>query len=243
MIETGQLNGEYLLKYGGYQIPFRVSFNDRKKLTIHVYPEMRVEVLAPVGRDLDVILARVQRRSRWIVRQWRYFEQFQPKQPDRRFLSGETHPYLGRHYRLKVIRDVQSDVKLVGQYFVVRHATPEDSVAIQRLLDDWYVQHAKTLFLNRVVSWLSECRPLCMAVTPTLTIRKMSHRWGSCTRRGTITLNVELIKVPLIFIDYVIVHELCHLKIHSHSDAFYRLLTRSMPDWRRRKERLDSFAT
>jgi predicted metal-dependent hydrolase len=81
-----------------------------------------------------------------------------------------------------------------------------------------------------------------MPEMPTLTVRKMTRRWGSCTKSGTVALNIDLIKVPLTFIDYVIVHELCHLKVHNHSPAFYRLLFRSMPDWKQRKERLDSFA-
>ena len=64
---------------------------------------------------------------------------------------------------------------------------------------------------------------------------------GELHQARTITLNLDLVKVPLTFIDYVIVHELCHLKIHNHSPAFYKLLTRSMPDWRQRKERLETF--
>ena len=102
------------------------------------------------------------------------------------------------------------------------------------------LRHAKSLFAKRVSHWISECRPLAMSEVPMVTVRKMTRRWGSCTS-GTITLNLDLVKVPLTFIDYVIVHGLCHLKIHSHSPAFYKLLTRSMPDWKQRKERLESF--
>ena len=243
MIENGQPDGGYLLKHGGCEIPFRLSLGDRKKLTIHVYPEMHVEVLAPAGRDLESILARIQGRARWIVKQWRYFEQFQPKQPDRRFLGGETHVYLGRQYRLKIVKGSPNDVKLIGRYFVVRCGDPDDSDAVSRLLQDWYLQHAKILFATRLSHWISECRTLGLHQIPKLIVRKMARRWGSCTRRGTITLNVDLIKVPRTFIDYVIVHELCHLRVHSHSPGFYKLLTRAMPDWRQRKERLETFVT
>lgn len=243
MIQNGQPGGGYLLKYGGCEIPFRINQGERSKLTINVFPDMRVEVLAPASKPLDAILARVDRRAQWIVKQWRYFEQYQPTQPERRFVSGETHVYLGRQYRLKVAKTPVSDVKLIGRYFRVRHSDPGDSSAISGLLRDWYVRHALVLFTARADHWLSECRALSLSEPPSLLVRPMTRRWGSCSKKGTITLNVDLVKVPLIYIDYVIVHELCHLKIHNHSPAFYRLLTRCMPDWKQRKERLEAFVT
>ncbi len=241
MIQNGQPGGGYLLKYGGCEIPFHVNQSERSKLTINVFPEMRVEVIAPSSKSLGEILTRVDRRAQWIVKQWRYFEKYQPTQPERLFVSGETHVYLGRQYRLKVLKAAVSSVKLIGRYFRVEHMNPGDSSGISDLLQEWYFSHASALFTARIDYWLSECRALSLPEAPTLLVRPMTRRWGSCSKKGTITLNVNLVKVPLIYIDYVIVHELCHLKIHNHSPAFYRLLTRCMSDWRQRKERLERF--
>jgi predicted metal-dependent hydrolase len=76
---------------------------------------------------------------------------------------------------------------------------------------------------------------------PKVVVRQMRSRWGSCTARGKITLNLKLVMVPRQLIDYVIVHELCHLAEHNHSKGFYTLLSRVMPDWEERREKLERF--
>ncbi len=75
---------------------------------------------------------------------------------------------------------------------------------------------------------------------PPLILRRLKTRWGSCSKAGRILLNTELVQAPVECIDYVIVHELCHLKVPDHSPAFHRLLNACMPDWQRRKERLEA---
>ncbi len=239
MIQEGQTGGGYLLKYGGCEIPFRIKLAERSQLTINVFPDMRVEVLAPSNRTLDAILARIDRRAKWIVKQWRYFEQYLPTQPDRRYVSGETHLYLGRQFRLKLSQGTVSEVKLVGRFFHIQHSTCGNIEEIRSLLDGWYLAHAQSLFLHRLRQCQENCRTLGRLKSPNITVRKMSRRWGSCTQAGNISLNVDLVKTPIYCIDYVIVHELCHLRVHNHSPAFYRLLTMCMPDWERRKAKLD----
>ena len=241
MIQNGQPNGGYLLNHDGRFIPIRIDLGDRSKLTINVHPNMRVEVLAPQNQPLDQILARIERRASWIVKQWQYFEEFQPTLPKRQFVSGETHVYLGRQYRLKVSKGSPSAVKLVGRYFQVQHSDRDDTDTIGSLLEAWYLNHAKCLFAHRLRKCHQECRTLGLPNDPTVTVRKMAHRWGSCTQAGNISLNIDLVKTPVYCIDYVIIHEMCHLKIHNHSPSFYRLLTRCMPDWEVRKKRLEAF--
>lgn len=239
MIHDGKPGDGYLLKYGGCEIPFHLNQAERSKLTINVHPDMRVEVLAPANKPLETILGKIDRRAQWIVKQWRFFEQYQPTQPDRRYLSGETHFYLGRQYRLKVTKGTVAEVKLIGRYFRIQHPEPHDSLRTSELLRAWYLDHAENLFKARARHWISECRALSLSGVPTLLVRRMKKRWGSCSATGKITLNVDLVKVSMIYIDYVLVHELCHLKIHNHGPAFYRLLKRCMPDWERRKARLE----
>lgn len=132
-----------------------------------------------------------------------------------------------------------SDVKLVGRFFQVRHSDRDDEIGC--LLEDWYLNHAKSVFTNRLRQCQKNCRTLELPNALTVTVRKMARRWGSCTQVGNISLNIDLVKTPVYCIDYVIIHEMCHLKIHNHSPAFYRLLTRCMPDWEKRKAKLDSF--
>ncbi|MEX1026751.1 MAG: SprT family zinc-dependent metalloprotease [Candidatus Paceibacterota bacterium] len=240
MIENGQPGGGYLLKHGSLQIPFKVQFGERQQLMIHVHPELRLEVLAPAGREIGSVLKRVDARSTWIANQWRYFERYQPTCPPRRYVSGETYLYLGRQYRLKVAKGRGSSVKLKGRFFHVLHNDRDDRDGIQRLVTDWYRDHACRLFKDRMANCLDRCKSLKLSKSPLISVRPMKRRWGSCTNSGNITLNLELVKTPVHCIDYVIAHELCHLKVHNHSPAFYRLLSRVMPDWEKRKDRLDS---
>lgn len=240
MIETRVVGGPHVLKHGSLEIPFRIEFGVRKQLTISVYPEMRLEVLAPKGREVSAVLERVDRKAKWIAQQWRHFERYRPTEPARRFISGETYVYLGRQYRLKVQASQNSSVKLKGKFLQVEHYDSKDRIGLRSLVEEWYCDHAKAIFENRMSACLVNCSSLKLPSPPTLFVRPMTRRWGSCTKKGKITLNIDLVKTPVHCIDYVIVHELCHLKVHDHSPAFYRLLTRVMPDWAQRKARLDS---
>ena len=201
---------------------------------------MRVKVTAPTGSSMDAVLARVEKRAGWIFKQIRFFEQYQPEQPIPRYVSGETHLFLGRQYRLKVGECSAEGVKLIGRFFFVWVKDRHDPRAIQNHLDAWYRDHAERLFTTRLRIAVGSTKALAIKSCPKLLIRRMERRWGSCTKAGNILLNVNLIKAPIHCVDYVIMHELCHLKVHNHGDEFYRLLMRCMPDWKARKRRLES---
>jgi predicted metal-dependent hydrolase len=227
-----------MIQFGKEKIYFDLQYADCKRLSIHVYPNLHVVVIAPFQRSLHDILIRVQKRADWIIKQKGYFEQFQPLPPDRKYISGETHFYLGRQYRLKIKKDNNECVKLIGKYLHVCTRSPWEHIKAKTLIEEWYREHAAALMMRHVHHCYSAIRRNGLPF-PRVRFRRMKTRWGSFGKAGTITLNVDLIKAPLYCIDYVIMHELCHLKYPNHGRAFYKFLGYMMPDWRQRKERLD----
>lgn len=228
----------YSLNYGRRKIVFFLSFSSRKNLNISVHPDQKVTVAAPVNRSLDDVLSRVKKRAPWIIKQKNYFERFQPLPTERKYVSGETHYYLGRQYRLKVVKSDKNDVKLIGRYFYIYTTDRNNKKMVKELLNKWYVKHAEEIF-NKRFEICYDCIKRFHIPRPQLRLRKMAKRWGSCTNSKTIFINTELVKTPLYCIDYVIMHELCHLKIRKHDKNFYKLLTKCMPDWKRRKESIE----
>ncbi len=228
------------VRYGTESIAVEVSFSQRKRLTITVNPDQTVLIKAPIAEPIVRVLEFVHRRAPWIKKQRQYFEQFKPLPLVRQYISGETFLYLGRQYRLKVMQDVNESVKLLGRYLTVSTADRQDRDRIRGLVDQWYMDHAKVLLKARYDKCLVSATQLNIE-QPEIRVRHMQRSWGTCSAKGWIHLNRELVKTPVYCIDYVIMHELCHLRHRDHSKAFYRLLSRCMPDWRQRKERLDRY--
>src|ERR1700733_14313063 len=107
------------ITYSVHRIEYRLRFSARRTIAISVFPDRSVEVIAPKGTPRDEVEARLRRRARWVIRQLSHFEQFRPRSPKRRYVGGETHLYLGRQYRLKLIKGMPEGVKLRGQFLIV----------------------------------------------------------------------------------------------------------------------------
>lgn len=217
--------------------PCRLRRTARRTLAISVQPDGSVDLVAPRDSSAEAIQAKVGRRLRWIVRQRRTFAEMNRNRTPLRYESGATHRYLGRQYRLKVRRDEPVGVKLIGGYFHVatKMGGPTE---VEGLLGHWLREKAVEQFSARLTKWENWCRERRLP-SPRLRLLKMPKRWGSSHRDGRIYLNPELVKAPSICIDYVITHEVCHLKHPQHDPAFFRLLDQSCPDWRVIKARLE----
>lgn len=224
--------------YGGKEIFFQILKTDRKTMEIAVLPDCSVEVKVPKGTSEDETQAKVYRRARWITRQIIFFQQFRPRTPGRQFVGGETHLYLGRRYRLKISQGQGSSVKLVcGFIYITCHSSPSPA-RVKLLLETWYLERARIKFAESLERNFSSFERLGFS-PPRIQIRKMKSRWGSLSAMGILTLKPDLIRAPRDCIDYVVIHELCHLKYQNHSKEFYRLLDQVMPDWHKQKNKLE----
>jgi predicted metal-dependent hydrolase len=234
------MKGEALqLPYGDGQISFRLERRNRKTLAISVNPDAGVEVLAPIDVPLEKVFEKVRKRAPWIQRQQRFFTQFQPRTPERQYVSGETHLYLGRQYNLKVVPHIQQQVKLYRGRLIVQSLKPKQRDVTKGLVEQWYRERAQAKFRERL--------PLCQQrfskpedFEPAgLVIMQLRQRWGSMTPTGKLILNRFLIRASVDAIDFVITHELCHMRHSHHGGAFFDLLDRVMPDWEKRKLKLE----
>ncbi|MCA9090899.1 MAG: M48 family metallopeptidase [Planctomycetaceae bacterium] len=238
---TARQNGhprQLAIQYGRKQIEFQLLYSDRKTLAIDVHPDLSVVVTAPKDAEDEAVEEKMHKRASWIVHQQRFFENYLPAIPPRRYVSGESHRYLGRQYRLRVHEGDEEVVKMArGQINVYLTDTAQKG-RIKTLVVGWFRQRAEIIFQERFDAMVSKATRHGIEAE-TFEVRRMKNRWGSCTKEGRILLNPDLVIAPKMCVDYVIAHELCHLQEHNHGPRFYRLLNSLMPEWEKRRERLN----
>lgn len=227
------------VEYGNSTIFFNLSFSDRKTLGITVNPDLSVDVKAPINASKSQILEKVRKRAPWILEQKRFFLSFEPRKKEYLYKSGETHYYLGRQYLLKIEEGKSNEVYYNGRCLLIVTQNKSND-HIKKLLDEWYRIRAKIKFAEIAEPLIQQFEKYNVA-PKNIFIQEMKYRWGSCSTKGNIILNPELIKAPKACIEYVIIHELSHLIHPNHSKAFFQLQSREMPDWEKWKNKLESF--
>lgn len=256
------MSENYQFIYGKVAIPYTVvrkpvtetDNETTRKIRIKISPDGQTTITAPANAEHQAIHQAVMKRAKWISDHLADFHTHREQVQDKRYVSGEMQFYLGRRYVLKVVENPVQEktaqekptrknaVKMTrGQLLVSLTQFDEHKTErIKKLVTQWYNERAKVIFKQRLqallpqTTWVNEM--------PELRIMSMQKQWGSCSAKGTIILNPHLVKAPKECIDYVIIHELCHLAEHNHSERFYRLLTQTLPDWKATKKQLDSMA-
>lgn len=225
------------IDFGSKKIKYTLLYTKRKTLGITVNPDMEIVVKAPENSAIELVEAKVRKRAPWIIKQQNYFLTFHPKPNDKKYVSGESHYYLGKQYRIEVLEDKKNEVSYKGRYIQVKTKNKSN---VKKLLNDWYRVKSKEKFEAIAAPLIEKFKKY--DVEPTgLYIQDMKTRWGSCTPQGKIILNPELIKTPKGCIEYVIIHELCHLVHLSHNQKFFDLQAKECPLWERWKTKLEQF--
>lgn len=179
----------------------------------------------------------VQKKSQWIKEKIRFNSEVKHPFKEKEYVSGEAIVYTGRHFRLKLLeRPVTTPARLNGGLLIVPVAAElneTDRTAIVKMsVEEWYMKVALSKFKDR-----SEFYKNRFEQKPTdIIVKSLKSRWGSCYKSRVIAFNWRIIMAPLRIIDYVVLHEMCHLKYHDHSPKYWDLLGSIIPDWRERKE-------
>ena len=225
------------------ELTYTLEHKQVKNLNLRIRKDGSVYVSANPMVPADEVDDFVIRKSEYITRavnQFHMMEQYQPE--PKRYVSGETFYLQGRGVRLQVIQDKKDSLTSDGVYIFLRVKDPDDFDKKRRMVTKYLDQQCREIFEQE----LNELYPVFQkydVVKPQLRIRDMDTRWGSClAKKGIITLNKRLLEAPRNCIQYVVMHELCHLVHPNHSKHFYQFLTMMMPDWRQRKEALDKYA-
>ena len=223
-------------------IEFRITFSRRKTLGISVLPDSTVVVRVPLRTPISTVNRIVSEKADWIRKHRDGAKQRVNNRPDSTFTDGGVHLFRGSEYVLKIMKSGRNYVRFFDGTVEMGLEKTEDHTALKKLMYEHYKNQASALFpglLNKMVEKHHESD-----FKPTgLVIRTMKRRWGSCSSKGKITLSTELIKLPDLYIEYVIVHELCHLKHHNHGAGFYNLLSELFPEWKQVRKQMKMYVS
>lgn len=229
--------------YGTRTIEFRLERRLVRSLVITVQADGKVRVVAPLHASDEQVVPRVKKRARWIVKQWERQAGYLPTPKAKAVQSGSSIRYLGRQYciRIRTLENESEPVRLYRFELELCVRDKKNSQEVQQVLQTWLRKRAQAILEARFVRCL-ELASRHKLPHPKLRLRRMPKRWGSCIRKDCILLNPELIQAPSACIDYVITHEICHLKHPDHGPKFRAMLQQLCPDWKRLKERLEMAA-
>lgn len=210
-----------------------------KNLHLGVYPPHgRVRVAAPLAVSDDAVRLAVIGKLGWVKRQRSHF-QAQPRQSAREMIGGESHYFLGRRYRLRVIERAGPTGVVLRNRTTMEIYVPPGVTTTRRMaiLHRWYRDRLRELVSPMLAKW----QTIVGASAADLGIKKMKTKWGSCNIKARrIWLNLELAKKPLECLEYVLVHELTHLLERHHNERFVALMDRHLPTWRQHREALNA---
>ncbi len=225
--------------YGTYAYEYELQRQERQTLSLTVNPDMSIVLKCPRYAGEDRIEAFLVRKWHWLQKQLNFFEQVNKKPYIKEYVSGESFYYLGRQYQLLVKPTTYEKVSLTkGKIFIFTFGNAADGAHNKKLLQAWYDNRMNKVFRERFTAMAKRFDYVNL---PELAVRRMKKRWGSYLKTDKIFLNPKLIHASKVCIDYVIVHELCHMRFKNHDKRFYQFLNEKYPGWRQVKTKLEQY--
>lgn len=221
-------------------IEFKIIYSGRRTLGISVLPDASVIVRVPYGTSAKTITGIIEEKSLWIIKHRDKYRNGENVRYSRSYSNGSSHPFRGIEFILNIQKSRKPYIHFNGSSIEMGLEMDNNEAEIKKLLYKGYKNEAVRhlpIILNKILEQHGD-----QMFKPTgLVIRSMKKRWGSCSNRGKITLSTELIKLSDTFTEYVILHELCHLRHHNHGPKYYELLTEVYPYWKNVRKELKKF--
>lgn len=229
---------KHFIEIQNRNIFYKLVRTKRKTIGITIDMSGEVKISAPLRMSEKQIVEVVEKKANWIIKKLSEIQAVNKNVVIKQFVDGEKLLYLGKEYELKVIEQNSNKVEVILQedkisVYLPQHLQEENKKQlIKEALFKWYRKCFSKIVDERIMKY-----SLQIQVTPCkVVIKDQKTRWGSCSTRGNINLNWRLVMAPISIIDYVIVHELCHMKVMNHSKEFWRQVEFIMPDYKERRE-------
>jgi predicted metal-dependent hydrolase len=215
----------------GHQIEYEVSRSSdatQPRIDVDIHG---TTVVIPQGAGLDPEEL-LKENAAWLIEKTRKFETYREQIPDREYEEGETFPYLGEEYEVVVERRSSSQIENETFRLAEHHV---NQTSVKRALETLYRRKARETFEERLKLYAAEMN----VEYDQIHVRNQTTRWGSCSSTGTLSLNWRLIMAPLEVVDYILVHELAHLREPNHSDEFWSLVAEHDPEYKAHSQWLE----
>lgn len=221
-------------------IRYKIVYSGRRTIGINITPDKGVTVRAPYRTSTATIEKVVESKSGWIRKYLEKYSKLKRLNGGNTLSDGERILFRGSEYTLRVKAAPGNKTILSGDEIIVSLTAADDPEKVRHSLRKWYNERAAEIFGSMMNSLLEKYADYGFSPTG-FTVRTMRRRWGSCTSKGKITLNTELVKLDDIYIEYVILHELCHLHHPNHGTEYYRLLGNVFPQWKSVRRELKNY--
>ncbi len=221
----------------GEAVPYSIVRSSRRTMSINIRrSDCSVSVRVPDGTPDRTVHRFVEDKIDWITVHRRKILSDNDGRIARRYEQGARHLYMGRTYSLRMVISAEEGVELDGDEMTVSVRSTE---RCRKIMDEWYAHQAETVILEIARPWIHTFAERSGRRPSAIRFVRVKSYWGQCASDGMIKFNTELMRAPRECIEYIVVHELCHLVHHNHSPRFHQLVGSYMPDWKERKRLLE----